>query len=199
MAPKFIFLRHGEAEHNVAFHDVGESAFKDEKYRDAPLTQKGVEQVQAAAEALQPYKLLDLWCSPLLRCRQTAGELFEELNINKLYLHDNLLERQGGGHVCNERVPKETIKKDDFLFEASFLPDTPAVWNERESNTVLLQRTKMLILQLADMYKTIDESYHILIVGHGDALGCLLNRPFKNAEFVVLGLEELPRMLDIVK
>lgn len=199
MAPKFIFMRHGEAEHNVAFHSVGDSAFKDEQFRDAPLTQKGIEQVQEAAKNFESYKILDLWCSPLRRCRQTAEELFEELTINRLYLHDNLLERQGGGYVCNERASKEEIKKTGFLFDTSFLPDTPAQWKERESSSVLIQRLKMLVLQLADMYKNFDESYHIFIVGHGDALGFLLNRPFKNAEFVVMGVDELPRMLEVGK
>lgn len=197
MPPKFIFIRHGEAEHNVAFHTLGDSVFKDEQYRDAPLTQKGIEQVQELSNRLQSYKIFDAWCSPLKRCRQTAEELFEELHINRMYLHDCLLERQGRGYVCNERKPKVEMGEWEFLFDMSFLSDKPAEWIEMESNTVLLQRTKMLVLQLADMYKNLDESYHILIIGHGDALGCLLNRSFKNAEFVVMGVEELPRMLDI--
>jgi broad specificity phosphatase PhoE len=197
MPPKFIFIRHGEAEHNVAFHAVGDSAFTDEAHRDAPLTQKGIQQCQELAQALMPYKILDIWCSPLRRCKQTAEELFEELTINKIYLHDNLLERQGGGFVCNERKSKDELQEEGYLFDTGFLPDTPAVWKTRESSTVLIQRTKMLILQLADMYTNVDESYHIGIVGHGDALGFLLNRPFKNAEFVVLGIDELPRMLNV--
>lgn len=199
MPPKFIFIRHGEAEHNVAFHQFGETVFKDEQYRDAPLTENGIKQAQELAKQLESYKILDAWCSPLKRCRQTTEELFEELCINKIYLHDCLLERQGRGYVCNERKSKEELHESSYLFDASFLPDKPAEWNEMESSTVLLQRTKMLVLQLADMYKNVDESYHILIVGHGDALGSLLNKSLKNAEFVVMGVDELPRMLNVGK
>lgn len=197
MPPKFIFIRHAEAEHNVAFHELGESVFTDEKYRDAPLTQKGIQQVGELAKKLQDYKILDAWCSPLKRCRQTAEELFEELTINRMYLHDCLLERQGRGYMCNERKSKVEMGEWEFLFDVSFLPDKPAEWIEMESSTSVLQRTKMLVLQLADMYKNLDESYHILIIGHGDALGFLLNKSLKNAEFVVMGVDELPRMLNI--
>jgi len=198
MPPKFIFIRHGEAEHNVAFHKLGDSVFKDEQYRDAPLTQNGIQQVQELAKKLQDYKIMDAWCSPLKRCRQTADELFEELTINRIYLHDCLLERQGGGYVCNERDSKQKIQEDCF-FDLSFLPDTPSHWKEREPTTVVLQRIKMLILQLADLYKEFDESYHILIVGHGDALGSLLDKLLKNAEFVVMGVDEVPKGLQMGK
>jgi broad specificity phosphatase PhoE len=196
MAPKFIFIRHGEAAHNVAFHAVGPSAFQDETYRDAPLTSKGIQQVQEAAIKLSSYKILDMWCSPLRRCRQTAEELFEELSINRIYLHDCLLERQGGSNVCNERVSKEELQSEG-IFDTTFLPNMPARWIEQESTTTVLQRLKMLILQLNDMYKEFDESYHILIVGHGDALGYFLNKSFANAEFVVMSLDEQPKALQV--
>jgi broad specificity phosphatase PhoE len=197
MSPKFIFVRHGEAEHNVAFHEKGASVFKDETYRDAPLTQKGIEQARELATRLQSFKILDVWCSPLRRCRQTAEELFEELSINKLYLHDCLLERQGDSCPCNERESKEVLKTECYLFDMEFLPTTPAIWAEQETTTALLQRLKMLILQLSDMYKSFDESYHILLVGHGDAFGYFLNKSLKNAEFVVFTLDEIPKGLNI--
>jgi len=199
MPPKFIFIRHAEAEHNVAFHVVGESAFKNEQFRDAPLTKKGIEQAQLAAKQLESYKIMDLWCSPLQRCRQTALELFEELTINHMYLHDCLLERQGDGYVCNIRKAKKELQEDEdaVIFDVGFLAEKPAEWSQRESSSCLVQRMKMLILQLADMYSSYDESYHILIVSHGDALGFLLERSFKNAEFVIMSVDEIPRCLTV--
>ena len=197
MAPKFIFMRHGEAEHNVAFHEVGQSAFTDPKYQDAVLTKKGIEQAREAANRLLEYKILDLWSSPLTRALQTSEELFEELNINTMYIHDNLLERQGGGHICNRRATKRVLEKKFFSFNTMFLPDFPPDWIDRESETALVQRLRMFIFQLSDLYKDISEEKHILIVGHGDALGALTGKPFQNAEFVVMTLEELPRRLEI--
>ena len=95
MSPRFIFLRHGEAEHNVAFHKEGASVFKEEAYRDAKLTAKGIEQAIEAAKALSSLKIEAIWSSPLTRCIQTAEEVFEEVDCDELYLHDNLLERLG--------------------------------------------------------------------------------------------------------
>ena len=197
MAPKFIFMRHGEAEHNVAFHEVGQSAFTDPKYQDAVLTKNGIEQAREAAKKLLHYKILDLWTSPLTRALQTSEELFEELNINTMYMHDNLLERQGGGHVCNKRATKRVLEKRFFGFNTIFLPDFSTDWIDRESETALVQRLRMFLLQLADLYKDISEEKHILIVGHGDALASLTGKSFQNAEFVVMTLEELPRRLEI--
>ncbi len=197
MAPKFIFMRHGEAEHNVAFHEVGPSAFTDPKYQDAELTKKGIEQANEAARMLSSYSILDLWTSPLRRALQTSEELFEGLTVSNMYMHDNLLERQGGGHICNKRATKRILEKKFFGFNTSFLPDFPPDWIDRESETALVQRLRMLILQLADLYKNISEEFHILIVGHGDALTALTGKPFKNCEFVIMTLEELPCRLKL--
>lgn len=195
MAPKFIFLRHGEAEHNVAFHEVGESAFQDTKYQDAPLTEKGRGQARDVAQKLFDLQILDVWTSPLTRALQTCEELFEELNIGTIYMHDSLLERQG--QMCNKRASKRILKKKYCIFNTEFLPDLPAEWVDKEPQLALLQRMRTFVLQLADMYKTIPDSYHILIVGHGDALSSLTGKPFKNCEFHVMTLDELPEVLKV--
>lgn len=191
MAPKFIFVRHGEAEHNVAFHEQGESAFSDEKYADARLTEKGKEQAQNAGMELSSLKILDLWSSPLTRCIETSVELFEELNIYQMYLHDNLLERQGGDHICNKRKNKSEIKENLFLFDTAFLPETPPVWIERENQTSLHHRMFMFLLNLSEIYKKYSEDYHIVIVGHADALSSITQKYLKNGEYVIMSMDEL--------
>lgn len=196
MPPKFVFVRHGEAEHNVAFHKLGESAFTDPLYQDPVLTKLGIEQARQAAEDLQGLRFLDLWSSPLTRCLQTSEELFEELTINRMYMHDNLLERLGGGHICNKRATKRILKDKFSIFDTSFLPDFPPDWVDREPQVALNQRMRMFVLQLADLYKHFSEDFHILIVSHADALGSLTGKPFKNGEFVILKVEELPRVLE---
>jgi broad specificity phosphatase PhoE len=188
MVLKFIFIRHGEAQHNVDFHKVGNAAFTDSKNKDAPLTELGFQQVRDAAKTLSGFKILDLWSSPLTRCIQTSGELFEELNINRMYLHDNLVERQGGGHVCNERKARSELK--DVLWDTSFLPELPPFWGTRENQTSLHYRMKMFVLLLSEMYKKYEDGY-ILIVGHGDAMSSLVYKPFKNAESVIMTLDEI--------
>jgi broad specificity phosphatase PhoE len=188
MVLKFIFIRHGEAQHNVDFHRVADAAFTDSKNKDAPLTELGLQQARDAAKTLSGFKILDLWSSPLTRCIQTSGELFEELNINRMYLHDNLVERQGGGHVCNTRKARSELKS--VLWNTNFLPELPPFWLSRENQTSLHYRMKMFILLLADIYKKYEDGY-VLIVGHGDALGSLLYKSLKNAEHVIMTLDEV--------
>ncbi len=193
MVLKFVFIRHGEAQHNVDFHAVGDKAFTDLKNKDAPLTETGIKQVQETAKKLSDLQFLDLWSSPLERCMQTSTELFEELNVHTLYLHDSLLERQGRAYVCNERKSKTDLK-DKRLWNLKFLPETPPIWIECENQTSLHYRMKAFVLLLAELYKDVNSlptDAHVLIVGHADAIGSLLYKSLKNAEYTILTLEEI--------
>jgi isoleucyl-tRNA synthetase len=62
---KIIFVRHGEAEHNV----LKMSSSARDKH---PLTEKGQEQARRAAEALLNHDIDVVYASPILRARQTA-------------------------------------------------------------------------------------------------------------------------------
>ena len=191
MPPTFVFVRHGEAEHNVAFHEKGEAAFLDETNKDAPLTAKGKEQAAATARALAPLRILDIWCSPLTRCIQTALELFEETGAQDFILHDNLLERLGGGHICNTRKPKHELTEKYSFIKMSTLADLPPVWVSRENEYALRQRMFMLVMLLADIYKEYKEDAHLLVVSHANAICALTGKSLKNAEYVTLTLNEL--------
>lgn len=191
--PKFIFVRHGEAEHNVAFHQVGDSAFTNPKYKDAPLTDEGIKQARKTGEALSEtgYKILDLWSSPLTRCIQTSLELYEELNLGELVLHDSLLERQGGGHICNDRKSPAELKKEYAFWNMLFLPTLPPMWIERENETSLQRRMLSFVLLLSEIYRNVAEDSYVLIVSHSDAICSLIKKPLKNAEYAILSLEEI--------
>lgn len=191
MAPRFIFVRHGEATHNVAFHEEGESAFQDEKHRDAQLTEKGKEQACKLAQELASYKILELWCSPLTRCIQTAEEIFEETSCNTLYLHDNLLERQGGSHVCNERKTKSELQNLYPCWKFTYLSEFPSRWKERENQTSLYTRMLMFVLVLAHLYGNYNEDSYIVIVGHNDAISALIGKSLKNCEYSICTLQEI--------
>lgn len=191
MAPKFIFLRHGEAEHNVAFHKYGASIFTDTKYEDAPLTENGLKQAVEVGKDLSSFKILDVWCSPLTRALQTAEEVFEFVNVQDMYVHDSLIEHQGGGYVCNTRKPRGQIKKNHPLFNVKSIPELPSLWVEPENKYVLYQRLFMFMKLLENVYKDEDSDSYVLIVGHGDAFRSLIGKSLKNAEFVILSLEEI--------
>lgn len=189
--PKFIFVRHGEAEHNVAFRTEGDAAFTSPAYKDARLTAEGVKQAKATGEALADLQILDIWSSPLTRCIQTAEEIYEEVNAQDLWLHDSLLEGQGGGHVCNERSYKIDLQKKFPGWKNDFLPELPPVWVTAETYTSLQRRMLSFVLLLGHLYKDVPDGYHVLVVSHANALGALLRRPFKNAQHIVMSLEEI--------
>ncbi len=192
MAPKFIFIRHGEATHNVAFNkSKDEKVFTQEEYQDAPLTEKGIQQAKEAGEKLSELRILDIWCSPLKRTMQTALEIFEEVNCGTLYLHDNLIERLGGNHVCNYRQSKKEIQEKDCLWDTTFLPEFAPLWIKREPTTSVNSRLRMLVMYLAELYKDAPDTSHLLLVCHNDAIWCLTGKSLANAEYITLTLEEV--------
>jgi broad specificity phosphatase PhoE len=65
------------------------------------------------------------------------------------------------------------------------------IWFDAENDTSLQRRMLSFILLLAHMYRDVPEGSHVVIVSHANALGALLHRSFKNAEHVVMTLEEI--------
>ena len=191
MPPTFIFVRHGEAKHNVAFHATDEKAFEDEANRDAPLTELGLTQAHETAVNLSEYKILDIWTSPLTRCIQTSAELFEETSSQNIYMHDNLLERQGGNHVCNERKLKHELRTKYLSYDTKFLAEKPAYWVERENMSSLYFRMLMFVLLLADRYAHLSEEHHLLVVSHRDAIFSITGKELQKAEPLILTLEQI--------
>jgi hypothetical protein len=50
--PKIIVVRHGQAEHNVAFDSIGSKAYEDPRYRDSRLTRLGMSLVYAVVKCV---------------------------------------------------------------------------------------------------------------------------------------------------
>jgi broad specificity phosphatase PhoE len=195
MPPKFIFVRHGEAEHNVAFHEHGNSVFTDPKFRDADLTPKGIQQAKELGAKLADMRVMSIWSSPLTRCIKTAEELYEEIHScgssGILFLHDSLLERLGGGHECNEREATYKIRKKFPCWDTKWLPQLGPVWLSRENQTSLYSRMLSFVMFLNYIYRDLEPDSHVLIVSHGDAIGSLIGKTLKNCEHVILSLEEI--------
>jgi broad specificity phosphatase PhoE len=191
--PKFIFVRHGEATHNVAFHEVGQAAFRDAKHKDAPLTPLGIQQAKALGQALAEagHTIVDIWSSPLTRAIQTAQEIFEETDAQAIFLHDALLEKQGAGFVCHERKKAYELKDAYPAWSQTFLPEFPPFWISAEPDSALYQRMLSFVFFLAHLYRDKPEGSHVVVVSHGIALQTLLRKSLKNAEYVILTLDEV--------
>ena len=196
---QFVFLRHGEARHNKAFHEENQnemSIFTNEEFRDAPLTPLGIEQAQAVGKKLVKEFGLDgwnaMWCSPLTRAIQTANEIYEEINVYNTVLHDNLIEAQGKNYVCNHRLTRSELDdKFCFMWDTKYLADIQSIWIKSENSQAVRQRMWMLCAYLSELYKD-KPNPRILIISHANAIQDLTGVYLKNCEYcVVNSLEEL--------
>jgi len=83
MARKLLLLRHGEVDEKYRGRYVGRT--------NLPLGERGHRQVGAIKTYLQSRRFDHCLCSPLLRCRQTAGTVLESSDIS-MEIDDDLRE-----------------------------------------------------------------------------------------------------------
>jgi broad specificity phosphatase PhoE len=117
----FVFMRHGEATHNVAAWTDGEAAYQDPAHADATLTDTGRGQCAASGARLielGPYNAV--YCSPLRRCRASLLSAIPEAAAWPVMLDDRLMEPQGF-HICNRRRNRVTVRED-----------SPTVWSTHD-------------------------------------------------------------------
>jgi hypothetical protein len=98
----------------------------------------------------------------------------------------DLLERLGGGYICNTRRAKDDIEKEAWISLQS-LPDLPPYWGAREDTVtpsiIVCVRSSAFSRPYCEKRY---EELHVLIVSGSDAIGCLTSRGLTNAEFIVL-------------
>ena len=121
--PEIYLVRHGETEWNRSGHFQGQL--------DAPLTAKGEDQARAvgrlARTIVDARGDMPFYCSPLGRCRQTAGLLCETGDIDGTKItHDARIQELHCGHwqtwtraEVRERWPDEmaAYKADRWNYE----------------------------------------------------------------------------------
>ena len=188
MPPLIIIVRHGEAEHNIAAREKGDDAYLDPAWKDARLSKLGHEQAESAGIAISEQvsdKITAIWCSPLTRCIQTAEHIARHVEAASFFVHDNLLERLGGGHVCNERRSRDEIVAEYPDINVTLLPDTPPTWSIREPLPSVRSRITSLCDHLQKSYRNVEVPI-IMIVSHHDAIKELVGVSLGNAKFVVV-------------
>jgi broad specificity phosphatase PhoE len=196
MPIKFVFVRHAEAEHNAAFHEANNDPkiFFNKELRDSKLTEKGKAQaIHLAKELNTKYPNVEaIWSSSLQRCIQTADEIYEELNVNQYYIHDNLIERQTPGYEFNYRTERKKLKELYRHINMDYIPELAALWFKTENNNVLRSRMYMIMMLLLDLYKNTNSV--IIIVGHKDAILTLTGKSLNNSEYFEMTEEEVRKL-----
>lgn len=170
----FVFIRHGQAQHNVDFLKYGEHAYFDKKNVDAELTELGKSQAQGVYESgtlggAGDYDVI--FCSPLSRCRNTLLLAVPDSSSVRVLLDDRLMEPQGDC-ACNRRQEYTELVKNvpdswDMTEVSSFNPFDRL----REGYQLGLSGNSVFLKRVLDWGNDILERYRgckILVCTHHD-------------------------------
>ncbi|MEK7628950.1 MAG: class I tRNA ligase family protein [Patescibacteria group bacterium] len=159
----FLLVRHGEAESNVGQFV---SCYPEKKLN--PLTEKGRKQVEESAKKIKKElgknKVAAIYASDVLRARETAQIIADELKIKEVVLDERLREINVGdlnGLLSSEYVAHFNSLKDRFV--------RPAPGGESLEDTV--KRMKNFVHDVSEKYG----NKKVIVVSHGDPLFFLKN------------------------
>jgi probable phosphoglycerate mutase len=116
---KIYFIRHGFAHHNLGARLYGDAAYNLPQYKDARLTNEGIEHAKEVGKSLSGVHFNRIYSSPSTRCIETLNHFISNNqsfnNNNKIIVLDDRLMEPQGVHICNNR--KERIEIEKFLSE----------------------------------------------------------------------------------
>ncbi len=155
---KFVFVRHGEADHNV----LGLcGTYEDTKKFTSHLTKKGIVAIRHTARAMKKLKPDYIVTSPLVRTKETAA-ILQEILGGKIVVEKGLREMNGGKFAGK---PVEDFYKlfggEHEIFEKN--PHGGETWRDIQK-------------RMGDVFRAMNDRYHgktIIVVGHGDPLWIL--------------------------
>ena len=181
--PKTIILvRHGEAQHNVGFREIGEEAYFKKEYIYSSLTTKGKDQALELANKFAKddiTKDLDIIItSPLDRAIQTASIIYERLNSNEIkfvtsheikFITMEEPREMNYQHPCNMRRTKIDLAKTYPQVDTSLLKTNEDVLfkngedgnrhlslinylNETNYNKIMIVSHETYLLELINKY-----------------------------------------------
>jgi broad specificity phosphatase PhoE len=155
---QYFVLRHGESTRNVEKR----ASCWPEKIK-SPLTEKGIKQVKKAAKDLKKKKIDLIFSSDLLRTKQTAGIVSQEIGV-KIRLDKRLREVNVG--ILNNKPIDEIGRfwdKERKLSSLEYYKKRFTMAPDKGENYVQLER------RMFDFFKETEKKYkgkNILIVSH---------------------------------
>jgi len=182
-----VFVRHGLAAHNVAVLTEGEAAYSNPAYADARLLDSAKEAIQATGTVLVAAGLQVglIVSSPLTRCLETAKILANHFPGISIACMDDLIECQGGGHICNQRRRLEDLEHEfpEVQFYCSDAADPRRFTGPRETYPEVAARMRRIIASLP--------TENILVVTHHDCIESITGVSLRNAEHLVIARKAL--------
>jgi len=163
-------IRHGIAEHNVLFHEIGEKAYM--TIEDSNLTDKGIIESTILGENWISKNNIELVIvSPLTRTIQTAKNIFKNTNV-KMFAFDELKEYPGSYELINHRKDKrELVLQHHPYINFKFLSEKDNLWHD--TNIESMESLEKRIVKMKDFILSRKEN-NIAIVSHSSYLAYFL-------------------------
>ncbi len=139
-------IRHGQVDTNIKNEING--------WNEEKLNKKGIQQAINAGKKLKCIKIDAIFCSPLLRTKQT----YEFLNINgvPVFYDDRIKERNSNSMVYTKI---KTLDKNLWYDKTKYI-----VYKDSEGFKSIINRTESILNEIKNNYK----DKNVLIVTHGD-------------------------------
>ncbi|GAP14982.1 fructose-2,6-bisphosphatase [Longilinea arvoryzae] len=168
----WIFARHGESEANL-LHEFSNRGLKH------GLTELGFQQAAHLAQEVSAYPVKEIYCSPLLRARQTAEVIGYRLNLVP-QVKDALVEFDTG--ALEGKTDPESWQAFDEIFQAWLLrKDYSRCFSGGDSFDSIRDRFLPFIQALQEANLNSDRA--LLFIGHGGTYLCVLPLILKNIDF----------------
>lgn len=102
------------------------------------LSEKGIKQIRQTAEFLVNRKISEIYASPILRTKQTAGIIQKKLNLTRIIYSDLLLEVKS--HF--DGIPREKLYKSNFDFYS------PQYWQKGDDTMETIAQRMLRFLEI---------------------------------------------------
>ncbi len=156
-----LVMRHGQSEGNVSRRlSAAEPG--------APLTDVGRRQAAAAARELRGRNVARVYCSPLLRARQTAAVVAETLDAGEPVVLSDVREFGLGEYEGSDT--DADWAQVDAVFDAWLDGDLDVALAGAESGRDLVQRVQGALEGVADLHR----GETVVVVSHGGAMSLAL-------------------------
>ena len=156
-----LVMRHGQSEGNVSRRlSAAEPG--------APLTARGLQQAEDAAAALADRSVARVYCSPLLRARQTAQALAGALGTGEPVVLPGMREF-ALGEVEGSATDSDWARVD-AVFDAWLDGDLEAALPGAESGADVVSRVREALEGVADLHR----GETVVVVSHGGAMSVAL-------------------------
>lgn len=140
------FVRHGQTDWNVEGKLQGKS--------DIPLNDTGRAQAALTRDQLSDVKIDKIYCSPLMRAKETASIINELWNL-PIHEEERLMERSFG--------KSEGIHRDQIAFSDLWIYDTASMFEGGEDTASFYARVTSFLDEIREEAK----EHEILLVAHG--------------------------------